>query len=70
MADPNGDYYTIFAVVLRPRSMGTVTTNNNVFDPPIIDHRYLSDPDDYDRKARIGSFVMPMTFVPRLISRS
>jgi hypothetical protein len=62
MADPNGDYYTIFAVVLRPRSMGTVTTTNNVFEPPIIDHRYLTDPDDYDRK--VGAFDRVDGFPP------
>lgn len=54
LADPNGDYYTIFAVILRPRSVGTVTCrSDNVFDKPLIDHKYLSDPDGYDRKVSI-----------------
>jgi len=52
LADPNGDYYTIFSVILRPRSSGVVTCrSDSVFDDPLIDHRYLSDPDGYDRKA-------------------
>lgn len=51
LADPDGDYYTVFSVILRPRSVGTVTCqSDSVFDDPLIDHRYLSDPDGYDRK--------------------
>lgn len=26
--------------------------SDNVFDKPLIDHHYLTDPDDYDRKVR------------------
>ena len=51
LADPDGDYYTVFSVILRPRSVGAVTCrSDSVFDDPLIDHRYLSDPDGYDRK--------------------
>ena len=51
LADPDGDYYTVFSVILRPRSVGTVTCrSDSIFDDPLIDHRYLSDPDGYDRK--------------------
>lgn len=63
LADPDGDYYTVFSVILRPRSVGTVTCrSDSVFDDPLIDHRYLSDPDGYDRK--VSDFT-PHRLIPR-----
>lgn len=34
---------------LQPRSRGVVTIkSNDIYDPPVIDPRYLSDPRDID----------------------
>jgi hypothetical protein len=51
MTDTSNDYHTIFAINLRPKSAGTVTcSSGDMFDPPIIDHNYLSDPEGYDKR--------------------
>jgi len=42
--------YSIGGKVLNPRSMGTVRlASSNSADAPLIDHKYLSDPDDVRR---------------------
>ena len=56
LADPNGHYFTIFAVIIRPKSRGSVTCKtSDVFDDPLIDQGYLTDPEGYDKKVSARS---------------
>ncbi|KAF8198299.1 alcohol oxidase [Mycena galopus ATCC 62051] len=44
---PNRKSLGLHIVLLRPKSLGTVTLNSgNPFDPPVIDPKYLSSPND------------------------
>ncbi|WP_299570107.1 GMC family oxidoreductase N-terminal domain-containing protein [uncultured Williamsia sp.] len=50
LVEPTEDGITIAAVLLQPRSTGSVRlTGNDPMAPPIIDPMYLSDPDGLDR---------------------
>ena len=47
LVPPSEDGITLAAVLLQPRSFGTVQLRSaDPFDPPVIDPRYLSDPED------------------------
>lgn len=47
--NPNADYFTLAPVVLRPKSVGSVTiASSSMFDAPLIDPNYLSH--ELDRK--------------------
>ncbi|KAF7362514.1 GMC oxidoreductase 9 [Mycena venus] len=44
---PNRKSLGLHIVLLRPQSLGTITLNSsNPFDPPVIDPKYLSSPND------------------------
>ena len=54
--DGGNDFFTLAAVVLRPKSVGSVTlTSSDVFDAPLIDPNYLSDTLDRKVRTRAGS---------------
>lgn len=54
-----GHGLTIGTILLQPHSTGTVTlASADPFDKPIIDPRYLSDPEGHDRKSLRAGLVL------------
>ncbi|KAJ8314796.1 hypothetical protein KUTeg_006946 [Tegillarca granosa] len=60
---PTEEGITIQVVLLHPKSKGTITLKNpNPFDPPLIDPRYLSNPEDID------AFIRGIRFYEQVIN--
>lgn len=53
-AGPGGDYLAIAPVVLRPKSIGTITLRtSNTFDAPLIDPAYFTDKEGLDKQVML-----------------
>jgi choline dehydrogenase-like flavoprotein len=59
---PNGHAVVFGPILLRPRSRGTITlASAGLLAKPVIDPRYLSDPDGLDRAAMMSGLRITAT---------
>ena len=66
LGTPSGHAVVIGAILLKPESRGYVALRSaDPFAKPIIDPRYLSDPDGRDRAAMFGRICAPASTSPR-----
>ncbi|MCT7353518.1 FAD-dependent oxidoreductase [Streptomyces sp. 15-116A] len=70
LVKPTSHGVTIGAVLLRPHSTGSISlASPDPLDKPVIDPRYLSDPDDADRAALLAGLDVCEQIIEKLTSR-
>ncbi|MGW7368221.1 GMC family oxidoreductase [Streptomyces sp. NPDC054841] len=67
LVKPSGHGLTVGAILLRPRSTGSITlASPDPLDKPLIDPRYLTDPDGTDRAALLAGLDVCEQVIDRL----
>ncbi|MEU0392720.1 FAD-dependent oxidoreductase [Streptomyces sp. NPDC006208] len=70
LVKPSGHGVTVGAILLRPQSTGSITlASPDPLDKPVIDPRYLTDPDGTDRAALLAGLDVCEQIIGRLTAR-